>query len=192
MPAKGARLSGQPGHCIPRDEIARRLAFVEDALAAMLPTDRVKREFRREFGVGERCAEKYLRRVLDRWEAEGKAAVDRDAKRVEIEQGLNLTVRRALAGPRPDARAAVNALQLKAKLHGLAHDRLEHSGPAGGPIPHHHHDVDAGHLSERIGALARALGGAGGPAGPGAPAGAGADDAGGAAGPGPAGGAGGG
>lgn len=183
---RAKRLSGKPGRPVPRDEVARRERFVEDALAAMQTVEQVKRDFRAEFKTGQRCAEKYVRRVHDRWTAEGKATVDREAKRVEIERAADLAFRRALEGPKPDLRAAAAILQLKAKLHGLASDRLEHSGPNGGPIPHKH-DVDAAALSARIAALA--AGRPGGAPGAGAPAGAPGDESGGAPGAGRPGGA---
>lgn len=148
------RLSGKPGRPVPRDEVARREQFVEDALAEMQTVTQIKQAFRAEFKVGQRCAEKYVRRVHDRWQAEGKATVDREAKRVEIERAADLAFRRAWQGPRPDARAAVAALQLKAKLHGLASETFKHTGPDGGPIQHAHRvAVDADALAATIAEL---------------------------------------
>jgi len=141
---RGARNSGQRGRSITRDERARREAFVEDQLATFVPLRELYPAFRARFKTNLRTAQKYVRRVHEQWSKEGKG-VDRDAKRVEIEHGADAAFRLAMA--RMDARAAVSALDLKAKLHGLLRVQTEVSGPNGGAIP----------LDDARGALAAAL-----------------------------------
>lgn len=100
---------------ITRDQVAQRERFVEEQLAALASLPEVYRLFREKFGVGQRTAERYARRVYDRWAAEGAAS--REAKRAEIERAADLTFRDARA--RNDSRAQVAALMLKTQLHGL-------------------------------------------------------------------------
>jgi hypothetical protein len=133
------------GKKIHRDEVARRMAFVESALATLMPLRELYPAFHAEFGVSRRCAEKYVRRVHERWKLEGEA--DRETKRVEIERAADLAFRLAAAAKNPDAKAMIAALTLKAKLYGLVSERHEHSGPNGGPIPH---TIDVGALHRRL------------------------------------------
>lgn len=100
---------------ITRDLVARRERFVEERLAGLVPLLEVYREFEAAFGVGRRTAERYARRVYDRWQAEGEAT--RAAKRAEIERAADLTFRDARA--KRDTRTQVAVLTLKAQLHGL-------------------------------------------------------------------------
>lgn len=110
---------------IPRDEVERREAFVEDALAGLTPLAELYRAFRATFQTGQRTAERYVRRVHERWAAEPGA--DRAGKRREIERAADLAFRLARADNNP--RAMVAALDLKAKLHGL--DRPEADAATG-------------------------------------------------------------
>lgn len=112
------------GKKIPRDEVSRRMQFVEDGLAALMPLEHLYAAFREAFGVGQRCAEKYVRRVHERWAAE--PAPQREQTRRDIARAADVVFRQALA--RRDHRAAVSALELKGKLDGLLTQKIEHSG----------------------------------------------------------------
>jgi hypothetical protein len=121
------------------------MKFVEERLAELMPLHELYPAFRKQFGVGQRCAERYVARVHAQWAAEVR--VDREAKRAEIEHAADAVFRAALT--KKDFRSANAALDLKSKLHGL--QRTEVSGPNGGPIPH---AIDADALCERIEAFA--------------------------------------
>lgn len=115
---------------VTRKEVDARMAYVEDALARLMPLRELYPLFRSEFGASQRTAERYVRRVHERWNSE--STLSREQKRAEIERAADLAFRVALA--RKDSRAATSALELKAKLHGLLAERHEHSGPNGKPI----------------------------------------------------------
>lgn len=79
---------------------------------------------RDRFGIGHRAAEYYIADVQKRWLAESTAK--REAKIAEIEHTTNAVIRDARASQ--NYGAAVAALGLKAKLHGLASKAIEHTG----------------------------------------------------------------
>lgn len=120
---------------IERDEVARRLAFVEEQLATLTPLRELYPAFRKKFGTSQRTAERYVRRVHEAWAAEAPAK--REHKRGEIERAADVLYRVALA--RKDARGMSAALDLKAKLHGLY--RPEDNDDPAAPV-HVHFDCE--------------------------------------------------
>lgn len=106
-----------------------RLDFTEGLLVELYSTREIIAMLRDRFGIGHRAAEYYIADVQKRWLAESNA--NREAKIAEIEHTTNATIREARAAQ--NYGAAVQALNLKAKLHGLA-SRVELTGKNGGAV----------------------------------------------------------
>lgn len=107
--------SNSRGRTITRKERERRMQWVADELARMTPLRDLYVKFSAQFGAGRRCAEKYVRRVHDEWAEAG--AANRETKRAEIERSADLVYREALLAK--NFKVAVQALDLKTRLHGL-------------------------------------------------------------------------
>lgn len=128
------------------DEIARRLDETETLMARRLSTSRVSQLVAAKYGVTERQARKYIRKIRDRWAAESSSQ-DRSAKRDQlrataeaiVSAALNKSevVRDAAGNPvldssgspvmreTPDLKTAIRGADVLARLDGLYQDRLK-------------------------------------------------------------------
>jgi hypothetical protein len=110
----------------------------------------------REFGVDPRTARRYLARAKKQLGA--KRPVDPAAGAARSE-ALQLEAF-ALARTQGDSRAMSLIAHRLAELDGALVQRLEHSGPGGGPIPHKVDTVDVAQLAARIDVLCAGVAGA--------------------------------
>lgn len=83
------------------------------------------------FGVGDRCIRKYIGMVYAEWRR--RRAEDPSDERERSKQALEQCYQEAVK--RGEIRNAIRAQEVRARLLGLNVDRLEVSGPNGGPIP---------------------------------------------------------
>lgn len=109
-----------------RDEVRRRLRFVEDLLATATPHEEICRQFVRSFNATHRTAERYIARVRKEFALDAQPTL---TKLAAVEAAAWHVHHLA----RNDGRyaASVSALRLVAELNGLLKLRAEISGPDG-------------------------------------------------------------
>lgn len=134
---------------IPRE----RLELVERLYLAGQSETAIQRAVSLKYGITRRAVRKYLQRVRAKLAETTKAVTPEDA-RARVEGMLLGAYERSLSGPKPDAKAAVQAAARLGELYGVMGARkLELTGAGGAPI-RHEHDVSPESLFDRIAALA--------------------------------------
>lgn len=112
--------------------LAPRLLEVEDMMVAEVPLATIKAALSAKWSITPRQVNNYHSMVLRQWKEE-RAPMVAEA-RAKLRRQASRTYREAMAAGKHGP--AVGALRLRATLDGVATERVEHSGPGGGPIPH--------------------------------------------------------
>lgn len=111
------------------EERQQRFEYMEALLTKLYTSKQAVRLFKKKFNLGTRTAERYIKLVQATWRSESEPT--REERRAEIERATDDLYRISLKDS--ELSAALGALNLKAKLNGLA-TRIEHTGKDGEAI----------------------------------------------------------
>ena len=110
-------------------ERIERFEYMETLLASLYNTKQACLKFKKKFKLGDRTALRYVKLVKETWRSESEQT--REERKAEIERATDALYRKSLNSD--ELSAALGALNLKAKLNGLA-NRIEHTGKDGEAI----------------------------------------------------------
>lgn len=156
------RASKRGGGTVTAAEQEERLAFTEEQMLELLSDRKAARAVVDEYKVHPNTALRYCRMVRERWRAEAGArdGANRTERLQEHRERFATIFRRSLDNESGSLKTAIAAAERLAQLDGFLTNKVEHSGPDGGPIPFKAEDLPDDKLDARIRELEAKLGGA--------------------------------